>query len=65
MKITELTGKAYRHALAEERRGEWGGSRTYDGDPITEEVLVSFSLLNGTEYDEKGNFIGYRTEEHE
>lgn len=59
MKITELSGKAYRRALAAERREEWDGKRTYDGEPITEEVLVSYSILSGAEYDENGDFIGY------
>lgn len=47
------------NTLAVERREEWDGKRTYDGDPITEETLVAFSLKCGAEYDENGNFVCY------
>lgn len=59
MKITELTGKARRHALASERQGEWNGARTFLGEPVTEDVLISYSLMCGSEYDKDGNWIGY------
>ena len=59
MKITELTGKAYKKALSDERKAEWDGKRTYTGEVITEKDLVDFSLANHSEYDLNGNWLGY------
>ena len=55
MKITELTGKAYKKALSDERKAEWDGQRTYAGKVITEKDLIDFSLANHSEYDLNGN----------
>lgn len=59
MKINELKGKALTHALKSERAEEWDGKTSYDGKRITNDDLIALSIMNKSEYDENGEFIGY------
>lgn len=61
-RITELSDKAFKRAIRDERAVEWDGRRKYDGEMITEEDIVAFSLLCGSRYDESGNWLCYETE---
>lgn len=63
MRIDELEGKALKRALKSERAEEWDGRTSYGGKRITNDDLVALSLMNKSEYDENGDFIGYEIRE--
>ena len=62
-RITELTGESFKKAIKSEKAAEWDGRRKYDGEIITEEDIVAFSLLCGSRYDESGNWLCYERKE--